>query len=1125
MRVSLSFGAIAASRLLVHAAAQASYGGGVEAGQSAGRDDSPQGTVTAEGGLSDAPNSQICEMQDTTTVFVTVSPTSSNPDGNASPEESSGADDTVYRTVYPTQTVQVSPLNSVSDDGPTVQAFTTVTISDLWVGSSASGSNPGTPVSDSDASPVSTGPVSGGESVHPPGTYDGTVYATGSISVESANTADAVSTAQSDENSALPYSSGNVVNTEDVPQGTVSQTGNGETYTTVTDTVVAWATGSDGSSPVTAVSDVGMTVASAEAEETSGVSPPVTCWTVTGSDGKETVIESAVSTNREMSSAHISTIVATVTDGTLGAQGVTSDVAEETPVTTITVAGPVPVNTGGPGMTTSTAITIMGSDGIPTIVYSTWVLQTAPATVASDVLPAESPASAQGEEEHCVTSQTTFTILGADGRPTVVESTLVIPVSVVLATDLPQNLPNGITVQPAPLPASETLASGLGLTEATVTCSSYTLLGPDGKLTVVESTYLVSGPTAATPGASGTSPGVVTGIPSQITVGPSQVVPGQSSSQASSTCVSYTVIGPDGLSTVVESTIAMPNSNPLPTGTAIGFPSVVSPMPTNVLPQGTQLPPQGGQPIVTSITVDIVGPNGVVTPLIETIVLTAPPPAQISAALPTTTIALPSVVSQIVSDLPQGVSLSFPAAIPLTTALTVPVVGPDGFISSLIQTIVHNFPPFPAFTSGLFHPFTAAGVQEDGSPNTSNLQAYGPGASSVPTTPAPPPPPVVLTSASGMLPAGTNVVPNIPVVTIVTGVDGKASLSVVTVLPGTAYGAPANSGVGGLPASALPASANPHDYAFAQQAPATTIQPQTSTWVNVIPEPTTTRTLRFPLTTLTTVTTLSLEASISSETTPELAAALELPIMSPSSFPDPAACPVGSKMGNNTLNFDDVSPGPLFNPSGDLWFSEGFLVSPLSPQAVQGYIPSSGGQLIEFVPPSLTTQKASDTAEIGLGPNSPNPCFRFNLYGVNLGCAARAAEQWCEFHISAYTYNQGAANEMSIAWSEVKHVPACPSFPDAPCPLTPVSLDGYQNITSVLIDVRVGSDLRTWWADDFSFGWTDNSCAAAQCREGTVPQHANKREAVESAVRRGVWSWTPHGLERLANESIRNSAA
>ncbi|KAG5949603.1 hypothetical protein E4U53_005829 [Claviceps sorghi] len=1134
MRVSLSLGAIAASRLLLHAAAQASYGDEVDAGHSAGPDASPQGTITAQGGIPNTPSDQTCSMQDTTTVFVTVYSTTPISNGDASAAEATGPDGTVYHTVYPTQTVQVSPMNSAPGDNPTVQVFTTLTISDLWVGSSGSGGNPASPVSDSDSSPASTGPASNGASASAPGTYGITAYPSPSKPVESTGAVDAAG--RPEGTAASPYSSGNIVDTENVPQGTVSSNGEGETFTTVTDTVVEWVTVSDGSSPVTVLSPHTTTVAPVEAQKTSSSSPPVTCWTITGSDGKETVIESPVSTNQEKSGTPVSTIVATVTDGSLGAQGITSDLSNETPVTTITAAGSVPVYTG-PGLATTSAITILGSDGIPTIVYSTWVLQTVPATASSGVLPTGSPISTQEAHGEGVTSKTAFTILGTDGRPTVIESTLVIPVSVVLATDLPQNLPNGITVQATQIPASGTLVSGLEFPDARVTCSSYTLLGSDGKLTIVETTYLVSGPTP-TLGAGSTSPAVVTGIPSQVVVGPSQIVPTQSSSQALSTCVTYTIIGTDGLPTAVESTVAMQNSNPLPIGTITGLPSVVSPSPTNGLPQGTQSSPIDVHPIVTGITIDIIGPNGIVTPVVETVVLTPPASGQISAALPTATVGIPSVVSQIVSDLPQGITVSSSAVIPLTTAVTIPVVGPNGVISSVFQTIVNNLPPFPAFTSGFFHPFTAAEGPEDGAAMSSILQAYGSGAS--PLSTIQPPPPVVLTSASGLLPAGTNVVSNVPVLTVVTGVDGMTSLSVVTVLPATAYGNPANSGVGGLPAPEHSASANPNDYAFPQQAPATGAQPQTSTWVNIIPEPTTTRTMKFPLTTLTTVVvsaktsvnptpadetviqSLPLSPSITTKT-PETVPTLEVPINSGAS-PDLAVCPVGSKVGNHTLNFDTLKPGPLFNPSGDLWFSEGFLISPLSPQAVQGYMSSSGGQLVEFVPPSLTSQQSSDTAEIGVGPNSPNPCFRINLYGANLGCAARGAEQWCDFHISAYTYNQAAANEMSIAWSEVKHVPACPSFPDAPCPLTPVALDGYQNITSVLIQVRVGTDLRTWWADDFSFGWTDNSCAAAQCREAAVSQHV-KREVVEPAVRRGIWSWTPTGLQKLDDEYVWDSAA
>ncbi|GAB0134135.1 hypothetical protein EsDP_00002518 [Epichloe bromicola] len=1157
MRVSLPFGVIAASRLLHLTAAQASYGEQIDSPTSAGQDDSPKSsvTVTAEGGISNGPNGQSCSMQDATTVFITVYPTGPAHNDNTPPLETTSSDGTVYRTVHPTHTVQVSPLNSAPGDKPTVEIFTTLTISDLWVGGSSSGSNPATPVSDSDSSPVTTGPVSNGASASGPGNYDSTVYVSGSNPAETSKPVDAASTAQGNAPNASPYSSDNIGTANNAPQGSGMPNGDESSYTTVTDTVVEWVTSSDGPSPITVLSAHTRTLTPAEAGATSGLSPAVTCWTVTGSDGKETVVESNVSTKQENSGTPISTINPTVTDGSVGAQSVTSGLSENTPVTTITAAGPIPVYTG-PGMVTSTAITILGNDGTSTIVHSTWVMQTASVTAASDALPTGSSISPQGGDD--ITSRTTFTVLGSHGRPTVVESTLVIPASVVLATDLPQNLPNGITVQATPSFGSQTIVSGIGFSDATPTCSSYTLLGSDGKLTVVETTYLVSGPTAS-PGASGTPSGLVTGIPSQITVAPSQVVSTQSSTQALTTCVSYTVIGTDGLPTVTESTIAMPNSNPFPTGTVIGLPSAVSQNPTSALPQGTQLPPQAGQPFVTGITVDIVGPNGIVTPVIETVVLTAPLPVDLSVPLPTATLGLPSMVSQILSDLPQGVTTSLPVEIPLTTALTIPVVGSNGLISSLVQTIV-NFQPLPALTSGIFSPFTAAGAPGSGSSIVPKLQDYG---SQVSPAPAIPPPPAALSLVSGILPAGTDVIPKAPVFTVVTGLDGMASFSVITGAPVTAYGNPGSSDGKGLPASQSAVSAHPSEYTFPlssllsqQQGPPTAVQ--TSTWVNIIPEPTTTHTLKFPLTTLVTVAvpakisvarralirrasvsplatgwsnssstvvqTTPITLDSSTKMTPPPASTSDAPVISVPASSAPSVCPAGSKIGNNTLNFDNLKPGPLFNPSGDLWFSEGFLVSPLSPQTVQGCTPSSGGQLIEFVPPSLTSQQSSDTAEIGVGPNSANPCFRFNLYGANLGCAARAAEQWCEFHISAFTYNQAAANEMSIAWSEVKRVPACPSFPNAPCPLTPVAFDGYQNITSVLIQVRVGADLRTWWADDFSFGWTDNSCAAAQCRENVDPQHV-KREVVESAVRRGVWSWTPAGLRRLDDDFVWDSAA
>ncbi|KAG8417035.1 hypothetical protein J3459_013088 [Metarhizium acridum] len=188
--------------------------------------------------------------------------------------------------------------------------------------------------------------------------------------------------------------------------------------------------------------------------------------------------------------------------------------ASKLPVTTITAAGAIPDYTG-PGTTSTTAITVLGADGIATVRYSTWVIETAPITAASATLPTgvsvspgatQAPSNGQG-----ITSCTSYTVLGPDGRPTVIESTLVVPASAVLATELPQNLPNGISIQATAIPGS--LIPGAG---AITTHSSYTVIGTDGKLTVVETSFLIPGP-AATPVATVVPSGVITGVPGQVT--------------------------------------------------------------------------------------------------------------------------------------------------------------------------------------------------------------------------------------------------------------------------------------------------------------------------------------------------------------------------------------------------------------------------------------------------------------------------------------------------------------------------------------------------------------------------------------------------------------------------------
>lgn len=255
----------------------------------------------------------------------------------------------------------------------------------------------------------------------------------------------------------------------------------------------------------------------------------------------------------------------------------------------------------------------------------------------------------------------------------------------------------------------------------------------------------------------------------------------------------------------------------------------------------------------------------------------------------------------------------------------------------------------------------------------------------------------------------------------------------------------------------------------------------------------------------------------------------------------PTMCSTGGRIGNttidvsyppchiyarsNSLQFDTSMPGPLFNPLEAIWFSEGFHIAPPSSQSVQPYIPSSGGQLVEFVPPSLTnttTGGSGDVAEIGMGPHSPSPCFRFDFFGARVGCETEGNEEWCEFEISAYRYNDTSSSEESIAWSEVKQVPACSTFLEGGYELTPIELEGYKDLSSVLITVRVGLELRSWWGDDFRVGWTDNSCVAEACRSNS-PHLSAKRETVESALRRGIWGWSPSGFERLDDALVWES--
>ncbi|EEY21354.1 conserved hypothetical protein [Verticillium alfalfae VaMs.102] len=247
----------------------------------------------------------------------------------------------------------------------------------------------------------------------------------------------------------------------------------------------------------------------------------------------------------------------------------------------------------------------------------------------------------------------------------------------------------------------------------------------------------------------------------------------------------------------------------------------------------------------------------------------------------------------------------------------------------------------------------------------------------------------------------------------------------------------------------------------------------------------------------------SLSSRLSDTPSNILTASATIPVQVP-------ICTGAKEVGNQVLDFDELPVGPLYNPYSRFWFSTGFLIAP--PPSVP-YTPSSGGRLLEFVPPVLTNGTL-DTSQFGAGIDAASNCFRFNFFGANLGCDAHGENQFCEFTFTGYRFNSTLNAEAEVL-SQVTWVPSCPTLKE--CNLTPFLVEGFNNLSSVLVTLRVDGKPRPWWADDLKVGWTDNSCDAARCRAGT-PHHTATKRGKEGEP---VWYWTPGGLRRLGSRFMK----
>ncbi|KXH30512.1 hypothetical protein CSAL01_09233 [Colletotrichum salicis] len=471
------------------------------------------------------------------------------------------------------------------------------------------------------------------------------------------------------------------------------------------------------------------------------------------------------------------------------------------------------------------------------------------------------------------------------------------------------------------------------------------------------------------------------------------------------------------------------------------------------------------------------------------------------------------------------------------------VPGPDGSLSYSIQTVVSTFTvptPGSPSTAGsgvttVYVPANPAGAATTvvfpadpagnpvGGPSTvvtTTLYASQPtiGNGNQPTDPSDPGNVVVFTltvpqppAGGGVNPTDTNGLPGGYTDPAQTGVPPFGGLPGPQITVTVASGAPDGgvpTTVAGVPTSVIGSYSVIVDPATAaagsQNSPSViTLWPLSSTVDDSLPGAATSTLCTSSESTSTTVLTSSFINVVADETT-------TTPTLTP--VPTPI-CTGTTEVGNQVLDFDDVSSGPLFNPYHRFWFSKGFLVGP---PPLMPFLPSSGGRLVEFVPPILSNTSSDDvsgdTAQIGMGKLASSPCFQFDFFGMNLGCHSDSAvpNQLCVFTFTGYRWDATNATETE-AVSQKAWVNACNQ--SSGCPLTPFSAVDFTDLSSILITLQVDGRPQVWWSDDIRVGWSKNDCATANCRQQFQPENIQLHAGP-------FFYWTSSGLRVLSSSRI-----
>lgn len=163
---------------------------------------------------------------------------------------------------------------------------------------------------------------------------------------------------------------------------------------------------------------------------------------------------------------------------------------------------------------------------------------------------------------------------------------------------------------------------------------------------------------------------------------------------------------------------------------------------------------------------------------------------------------------------------------------------------------------------------------------------------------------------------------------------------------------------------------------------------------------------------------------------------------------------------------------PIFNPYRKLYFSGGY-----------GYVPPPSDPYPPISPPQLAVfnfygnvSSNSPNAgleldgEIGAGPRASESAYWIDAYSAWLGCA-NAGPLDCQIAILGYD-----AFNTRITSQTVRQ-PPCPGLQK--CTLTQINFtDQFRELAGIQFEAFVDKKPVSFYMDDLSLGWSNNSCAA-----------------------------------------------